>query len=62
MNKQEQKDRAWQEYQAITEPARKEYQAITSPAWKEYVLKCKMIDEQEEDIKIIDGKKYKLID
>ena len=51
MNKQEQKDRAWQEYQAIT-----------SPAWKEYVLKCKMIDEQEEDIKIIDGKKYKLID
>ena len=73
MNKQEQKDRAWQEYQAIKEPARekykaiyeqadKEYEAITEPARKKYYAKCRAIDEQDKDIKIIDGKKYKLID
>ena len=49
MTKQEQKDRAYAEYNAIREPAYKEYQA-----------KCNEIDEQ--DIKIIDGKKYKLVD
>ena len=50
MTKQEQKDKAYAEYNAIEEPA-----------YKEYKSKCNEIDEQE-DMKIIDGKKYKLVD
>ena len=70
MTKQEQKDKAYEEYLAIQEPASKEYlaidepawkeyEAIIEPAWKEYLVKCEAIDE---DIKIIDGKRYRLID
>jgi len=85
MTKQEQKDQAyreyeaiqkpaWEEYETIKEKAYKEYETIISPASREYEAirilafekyqaKCKKIDEQdEEDIKIIDGKRYKLID
>ncbi len=51
MTKQEKKDKAW-----------KEYEEIKKPVWKEYLAKCDEIDEQEEDIKIIDGKRYKLIE
>jgi len=72
MTKQEQKDKAYAEYKAIMDkaykkyraiegPAFKEYQAIQGPAYAEYQSKCNEIDEQE-DIKIIDGKKYKLVD
>ena len=71
MTKQEQKDKAYAEYnatkeqaykkyRAIEEQAFKEYQSIQGPAHKEYQSKCNEIDEQ--DIKIIDGKKYKLVD
>ena len=82
MTKQEQKDKAYaeynaieraafKEYNAIIEPAYKKYRAIEGPAFKkynaiekqankEYQSKCNEIDEQ--DIKIIDGKKYKLVD
>ena len=49
MTKQEQKDKAYAEYNAIERAAFKEYKA-----------KCNEIDEL--DIKIIDGKKYKLVD
>jgi len=61
MNKQAKKDQAYKKYKAINDPAYKKYKAISDPAWKEYKAKCKKIDEQEEDIKIIDGKRYKLI-
>ena len=71
MTKQEQKDKAYAEYQAIIEPACKKYRATREQAFKEYRAtreqankeyqsKCNEIDEQ--DIKIIDGKKYKLVD
>jgi len=40
--------------------ALKEYRAIQIPVWEAYLAKCKEIDE--EDIKIIDGKRYKLIE
>ena len=82
MTKQEQKDKAYAEYnaiiqqaykkyraiqgpaykkyRAIEEAALKEYQAIEKQSYKEYQAKCNEIDEQ--DIKIIDGKKYKLVD
>jgi len=51
MNKQAKKDQAY-----------KKYKAINDPAWEEYKAKCEAIDEQDlEDIKIIDGKRYKLI-
>ena len=82
MTKQEQKDKAYaeynaieraafKEYNAIIEPAYKKYRAIEGPAFKkynaiekqankEYQSKCNEIDEKE--IKIIDGKKYKLVD
>jgi len=50
MIKQEQKDEAW-----------KKYKAIRDQAWEEYYAKWEEIDKQEEDIKIIDGKRYKLI-
>ena len=48
--KQQQKDEAL-----------KAYHAITDPAFETYLAKCKEIDAQEEDIKTIDGKRYKLI-
>ena len=71
MTKQEQKDKAYAEYNAIIEQANKEYnaieeqslkeyQAIEKQSYKEYQAKCNEIDEL--DIKIIDGKKYKLVD
>ena len=50
MTKQEQKDEAF-----------KAYEAIRDPAFKTYEAKCKEIDAQEDEIKIIDGKRYKLI-
>ena len=57
MNKQQKKDvalkeyeaikeSAWKEYEAIREPALKKYEAIQEPAWKEYEAKCKKIDEE----------------
>ena len=42
--------------------ARKAYDAIIVPALKIYEAKCKEIDKQKDDIKIIDGKRYKLIE
>ena len=51
---------ALKEYKAIQEPALKKYRATREQAFKEYQSKCNEIDEQ--DIKIIDGKKYKLVD
>ena len=60
MTKQEQKDKAYAEYRAIQGPAYKKYQAIEEQALNEYQSKCNEIDEL--DIKIIDGKKYKLVD
>ena len=60
MTKQEQKDKAYADYNAIEEPAYKEYQAIEKQAFKEYQSKCNEI--YEPDIKIIDGKEYKLVD
>jgi len=52
---------AWKTYQAIKFPADKACQAIKVSAWKAYQAKCKEIDE-EEHIKIIDGKRYKLME
>jgi len=63
---------AWEAYKAIEAPAREAYeaievsadeayQAIEAPLWKAYQAKCKQIDE-EEHIKIIDGKRYKLME
>ena len=51
---------ALKEYESIAKPALKECVAIQEPAWEEYHAKCREIDEQ--DIKIIDGKRYRLID
>jgi len=72
MTKQEQKDKAYaefkaikesafKEYKAIQEQAYKKYRAIEGPAYAEYQSKCNEIDGKE-DIKIIDGKIYKLVD
>ena len=57
MTKQEQ---AYKKYLAIEGPAYKKYQAIEEQALNEYQSKRNEIDEL--DIKIIDGKKYKLVD
>jgi len=72
MTKEQQKEKAYEEYLAIQEPASKyltidepvwkEYLAIIEPAWKEYLVKCEAINEQGKDIKVINGKRYKLID
>jgi len=72
LTKQEQKAEAWEAYEAIAEPARKAYYTIVDPAWKAYEViadpaweayeaKCREIDKQET-IKIIDGKRYRLIE
>ena len=59
---------AYKIYEAIEDPAWETYQEINIPAWHIYEAKCKEIDDEideeivkEEDIKIIDGKRYKLI-
>ena len=50
--KQEQKDEALEAYIAIQ-----------APALKAYLAKCDEIEQQEDDdIRIIDGKRYKLIE
>jgi len=72
MTKQEQKDEAYKvyldirdqafkAYKAIIDPAYKAYLAIRDPACEDYEAKCEEIDAQEDEIKIIDGKRYKLI-
>jgi len=61
MTKQEQKNEAYKAYEAIKDPADKTYKAIINPAFKAYLAKCEEIDAQEDEIKIIDGKRYKLI-
>ena len=72
LTKEEQKEEAWESYEAIAEPARKAYYAIldpawkayeviADPAWKAYLAKLREIDKQET-IKIIDGKRYRLIE
>jgi len=62
---EQQRDQAFKEYLAIYDLAYKKFRAIIDKAWKECQEKCEVINEQEgeeeEDIKIIDGKKYKLI-
>ena len=69
MTKQEQKDAAWETYEAtrvpawkayraIKEPARETYEAIEVPAWEAYVAELKKIDnEPDEDIIEVDGKR-----
>jgi len=75
--KQQQKDKAlkvfdairglaYQAYDAIVDPADKVFDAIVDPALKAYDAKCKEINEQEEQIEeqimVINGKRYKLIE
>ena len=51
MTKQEQRDVAWEAYEALTQPA-----------WKAYLAEQKRIDnEPDEDIIEVDGKRYQLI-
>ena len=62
MTKQEQKDAAWEAYEAIQEPALKAYKAIQVSAWKAYEAEIERIDnEPDEDIIEVDGKRYQLI-
>ena len=49
MIKQEQKDEAWEKYEAIKDPALEKCKATTDQALEEYYAKCKKIDEQVED-------------
>jgi len=63
------RDQAWKKYEtykehkAIRDPAWAEYKVIRDQAWEKCLAKIEVIDEQEEeDIKIIDGKRYKLIE
>jgi len=58
--KQEQKAEALKAYKAIIDPALKIYNGIAEPATEAYDAKLREIDGQ--DIKIIDGKRYKLIE
>ena len=73
MNKQKQKEPAWEAYEAITEPAweayeairepaLEAYQAIEGPAREAYIAELNKIDnEPDEDIIEVDGKRYQLI-
>ena len=60
LTKKEQKDEVYEAYKAIKDPARKiadeitnlaeeAFDAIENPAWKAYLVKCRDIDEQEEE-------------
>ena len=72
MTKQEQKDAAWEAYEAIKIPALKAYKAIKIPAWEDYEAievpawkawraELKRIDNEPEDIIEVDGKRHQLI-
>ena len=62
MTKQEQKDAAWEAYEAIRVPAWEAYEAIQVPALKAYEAERDRIDnEPDEDIIEVDGKRYQLI-
>jgi len=72
LTKKEQKEEAWEAYDEIVNQARKAYytivdpawkahEVIADPAWKAYEAKCREINKQET-IKIIDGKRYRLIE
>jgi len=62
MTKQEQRDAAWEAYEAIQEPALEAYKAIKALAWKAYEEEIERIDsEPDEDIIEVDGKHYQLI-
>ena len=65
MTKEQQKVEANKVYRAIIDPAFKAYEAIVDSARKAYQAKIEEIeeiDEQDDIIKIIDGKRYKLIE
>jgi len=47
--KRQQKEEAWEKYQAIKDQALEEYNEIEKQAYKEFRAKCKAIDEQVED-------------
>jgi len=54
---------ALETYNAIASPAMEAYIAIQAPALKAYLAKCDEIEQQkDDDIRIIDGKRYKLIE
>jgi len=54
-------DQAYKTYKAIRDQAFKAHEDMIDQAFKAYLAKCKEIDAQEDEIKIIDGKRYKLI-
>jgi len=56
------RDQADKAYDAIVDPAYQAYNAIVDLARNAYNAKCKEIDEQGEDIRVINGKRYKLIE
>jgi len=65
LTKDQRKNIAYKEYEKAREPAWKEYMKIDIPAWKKYQKKCDEIDNElveVEEIKIIDGRKYKLVE
>jgi len=59
--KKQQKDEALKAYKSIVGLARKTYDAKVGQASKALNAKCKEINEQGEQIRVIDGKRYKLI-
>jgi len=60
LTKQEQKDEASDTYRKAVDPALKIFDTIRYKAREIYLAKLREIDEK--DIKIINGKRYKLID
>jgi len=53
---------AWKAYEVIRHPALKVCEAIVDPAREIYLARLRKINEQGEDIKIINGKRYKLVE
>ena len=65
LTKKQRKEIAYKEYGKIKVIAYKKYEKIVNPAWREYLRECEEIDnepEKVEKIKIIDGRKYKLVE
>ena len=61
LTKEEQKAEAYEAYEAITDPLWEDFKTLQAPAYEAYLAKCKKIDEQGT-IKIIDGKRYMLVE
>jgi len=70
---QQRKEQVWKEYDVMVTPewkkckkikdqAEKEFEAMSEPLYRKCKIRCGEIDKKVEDVILVNGRKYKLID